>query len=293
MLIYLWTSKLPTWEALDELATMETFTHRVFPELLSVRALAYIRLSYAAVIWITTIDFYISNDVDVMTMYLPGSKLHPAVLQLRGIRTQFPFTSVAWNVLGLSFTLAGYIALQAANNNDVDVWTLRCAIICWSSAAPFTILVAVLVRYALWPKVLADGGTTENLRSGRSLVQHNANVMMALTEQALLGALPVRWELVSFINFLGCAYTMFLWSMYNFWGVDVSKHGPQFLYFFYDTTLPGVISGVILLGLIAVLLVFYGLFVSTGSILNMLPGGLASHLLFVLIVSGAVMRFRD
>ena len=293
MLLALWTSLLPTWEALDELATMETFTHRVFPELLSIKALAYIRLSLAAIVWVTTIDFYLSNNVDVMTVYLPGSKLHPTILQLRGIRTQFPFTSVAWNILGLSFTLAGYIALQAADDKDVGVWTLRCAIICWAIAAPFTMLVAVVVRYALWPKVLEDGGTTENLSSYRALLQHNANVMMALTEQALLGGLPVRWELVSFINLLGCAYTLFLWNVNCSWGIDVTKHGPQFLYFFYDTTLPGFFPSGALLTLIAVLLVFYGLFVSTGSILNMLPGGLVTHVLFVLVVSSAVMRFRD
>lgn len=51
--VFLWT--FPSLESIDEVATVETFTHVLFPEYLSVQSLAYIRLALAMVPFSTTI----------------------------------------------------------------------------------------------------------------------------------------------------------------------------------------------------------------------------------------------
>lgn len=109
----------------------------------------------------------------------------------------------------------------------------------WTASAPYTLLVAGIIRYVIWPQVLEDGGTTHDLRCLRNRRMHNGNVFMAVSELALLGGLQIRWQDIPFGTLLGCFYTLFNWGMANAWGVDKTTEGPQFLYFFSDTTLPG------------------------------------------------------
>ena len=48
-------ARFPSLESIDEVATVETFTRVLFPEYLSVRSLAYIRLALAMVPFSTTL----------------------------------------------------------------------------------------------------------------------------------------------------------------------------------------------------------------------------------------------
>jgi len=286
---------LPSWESLDKVATIDTFTNRLFPELISIKQLAYIRLAFAATIWLTTLEFYFGPGIPLQTSYMPGTKLKTAIIHLKGWRTLCTFTNVAWIILGISFTLSGFVALNADNKENlqrVSAPMLRTAIICWTASAPYTLLVAGIIRYVIWPQVLSDGGTTEDLRCLRNMLMHNSNVLMAVSELALLGGIGIRLEDMVFGTLLGCLYTLFMWCMTNSWGVK-KEDGPQYIYFFCDTTLPGLRPTQSLIGLMGVLSIFMVLFASAGAVLAILPGGFITHLLFVVIICGSVMRFRD
>lgn len=284
----LWLYVMPSWQKLDEIATIQTFTHRIFPELISVRQMACLRFAFAAVIWTTTIYIYFGKGTELRTFYLPGSKLQPAVIPIKGFKTLFPYTMVNWYLLGTSFTLSGYIAWNA--DQEIPDWVLRTAVIVWETCAPNTALVSAIVRYAIWPQMLKQG-STDNLKTVRGLLQHNFNVFAFAVEYALLGGLPIRWSEFCYGPLLGNFYSVLMWSMGTSW-VDVKSSGPQFIYFFYDTTLPGFIPTAALLGVLAVCAFIYSLFVMGGTLLTALPG-LANHVLFVGVVCGLVMRFRD
>jgi hypothetical protein len=111
-------------------------------------------------------------------------------------------------------------------------------------------------------------------------------------EVALLGGLPVRWSYVSFGPLIGCTYILFTWSMACHW-VDVTKSGPQFIYFFMDTTLPGHLPTYGIVDFLGAFLVSFGIFSSATSILGILPGSFVAHVLFAVGVCLATMRLRD
>ena len=53
---------LPTWEAVDKVATMDAFTNRVFPDLVSLRLLIYIRVSFCILVFsITVLSMFPGN----------------------------------------------------------------------------------------------------------------------------------------------------------------------------------------------------------------------------------------
>jgi hypothetical protein len=304
---------LPAWSVIDEIAVTETFTRRIFPELMSLKALATIRTLQALIVWATSFYIlFVSTGYVFSTSYLPQSKLKCVPNRLAGLRGMYPFTSVAWNLLGVAFTLSAYISWSAvamelresggAGNNVIDnllllllkqppsIWVSRTAILVWEVAAPNTLLVATVVRYVIWQGVLRAGADTSNLQQFRTLLMHNGNVLLALTEIALTGGLPVRWSEVALAPLLGIAYVFFSWHMMDKW--NDPEHGPQFIYFFFDTTL-GLTTSYALVGLLVVLLMFYMLFVSVEFLLAYMDGGWPFHVAFVVAVCSAVMRFRD
>ena len=211
---------------------------------------------------------------------------------MRGYRTQLPFTSWAWNLLGISFLLNGLIALWIANDKEVYVtpWLLRAALLVYETAAPTTLLVACVVRYAIWPRVLEASGDSAQLKGFQALVMHNVNVFMALTEVSLLGGLPVRFSHCSVAPMFGLVYILFTWIMIPRW---TPGEGPQFIYFFFDTTLGVKFMFIALLALLLVLMSFYGLFGAIDQSLSHFEGGLIVHVLAVIVVSSVVCRFRD
>lgn len=198
--------------------------------------------------------------------------------------------------MGLSFALSSYIAwCAAAASSDaakvpVNPLVLRMAVVCWEIAAPCTLLVAVTVRYAIWPSALR-GGTPHALNSTRNILMHNCNVVMALTESCILSGLPVRRSEAGSAPLWGCVYVLFTWNVTLHW--NDRKHGPQFIYFFFDTTLPGYTCSIALVILLMVLLLFYAAFCATETFLSYLDGGVWTHVVAVAFVSSLVMRFRD
>lgn len=283
-------SVLPSWESIDEAAKMENFTAVVFPDLMNVHTIAYIRLLVALSIGYTS--FYVavlSDGWEQITSYLPGSKLVSAPNKLTGIKTMCPFTSLSWNLLGLSFAFNAYIAAQGAAENPVDQWVLRLAVILWEIAAPFTLLVAAVVRYAIWPAVLRTTGKTKELKNWRNVMMHNINVFFALSEAALMGGLRVHWSHFAFAPLVGAFYVLFSWAMVMQWN---PQNGAQYIYFFFDTTLPGYTCTISLLVLLAVLTVFYGIFCAFEQVLSTVKS-VWTHASFVTAVCAMVMRFDD
>ena len=211
-------------------------------------------------------------------------------MRMKGFRTQLHFTSWAWNLLGISFALNSAIALMVAYGmgDKLNPWLLRAALLIFEVAAPNALLVACVIRYAIWPRILSSGGSTTQLRHWRTLLWHNANVIMALTEVSLLGGLPVRFSHFAVAPLFGIVYILFTWYMTPYW----VEEGPQFIYFFFDTTL-GYTTTIALVILLLVLMTFYGLFVVGDQLLDHLGGGPIVHALAVVLVSSLVCRFRD
>lgn len=162
--------------------------------------------------------------------------------------------------------------------------------IAWEIAAPCTLLVASTIRYVMWPAVLKRGGP-HSLNSVRNMLMHNFNVAVALTETCLLSGMPVRWSEAAVAPLWGCIYVIFSWNMVFAW--NERRHGPQFIYFFLDTTLPGFFCSQVLVALMIVLLMFYAALCFSNDLLSQLDGGVFAHLSYICILSGMVMRFRD
>ena len=211
---------------------------------------------------------------------------------MRGYRTQLPFTSWAWNLLGLSFLLNGMLALMVVNDKNElpSPWLLRVALLVFETAAPTTLLVACVVRYAIWPRVLQASGDTAQLYSFQALVMHNLNVMFALTEVGLLGGLPVVFSHWTVAPLFGIVYILFTWFMMTRW---IPSGEAQCVYFFFDTTLGVQFMAIALLSLLCILLVFYGLFGAFDQVLTHLNGGPIVHAVAIILVSSMVCRFRD
>jgi len=293
----------PSWDSIDEVATVPVLTKILFPHYLSVRQLAILRAGMALVIWATTIEMvFLSPGWDLKPVYLPRTQLQSTVIRMRRLKTLATFTCVTWNILGLYFTLSSYIAWQVANAaamdrkeeaNDtlISKSLLRITYLLWETVAPSTFLVSVAIRYAIWPTLLASGADTSPLKRLRALLMHNANVVFALAEVALLSGLPVRAADISMGMLIGICYIVVSWCVSGLWD---AKRGPQFLYFFLDTTLPGYMVSGMLAALVAVLVLFHAFFASCEVVLEWLaPAGWVGHLLFVVVLTTSVMRFRD
>lgn len=216
------------------------------------------------------------------------------MIEMRGIRTQLPFTSWAWNLLGVSFAWNGVTCLLLATttnaNDSVSPWVLRCSLVLWEMAAPSALLVSCVIRYAIWPRLLKSSGVdTTQIKSPMVLIWHNANVIMVLLEVSLLGGLPIVQSHFGVAPLFGIGYIIFSWYMIPYWNNDA---GPQFIYFFFDTTL-GWTTSLALLILLAVLMGFYALFGVLDHVLSHLQGGLLVHVLAMILVASLVCRFRD
>ena len=117
------------------------------------------------------------------------------------------------------------------------------------------------------------------------------NVLFALSESFLMGGLGVQWSHFCFGPLVGTGYVLFSWAMTAQW--NKPEYGPQFIYFFFDTTLPGYTTTIALLALLTVLTVFYGIFCACDPILAFLGKGIMTNIAFVAAICSAVMRFRD
>lgn len=210
---------------------------------------------------------------------------------MRGFNVLLPYTSWCWNLLGVSFALSAYIAFQAGEGKELPQSLLRAALLIHETAAPSTLLVSFVVSHAIWPNIIRQGGNTSEISSPRTLIWHNANVIMALSEVSLLGGLPVKLGHFAVSPMYGIAYIFVAWSlMHYYWAEPMA--GPQVIYFFFDTTL-GARSTYTLLILLGVMMAFFGIFATAELLLKATGGGIVVHLAFVMLVSAGVCRFKD
>ena len=282
---------LPTVESLDKMATIQGFTKRVFPELMSLRTLAMIRLSIATIALSLTIYLILGPGWQVFSNYKPHSKLRREFIQLKGLGTLCPFTSWCWLFLGLSFLLNGTIALAVDMDRTdlIEPWMLRTAIVLWELCAPFALLVSTVIKYAIWPVVLA-GGKPHNLAGFRNQLQHNFNSIFALVEVALLGGIKVNFTHLSLATMVGIIYILFSWVMaVTYYGNK--EVGPQYIYWFFDTTL-GKTTTIALILLLVALTTFFGIFAGLERLIEKIASNLLTKVVFVAAVSNFVCKFR-
>ena len=122
-------------------------------------------------------------------------------------------------------------------------------------------------------------------------MQHNANSIFALTEMALLSGPPVILSHIFIPCFVGCVYILFTWSSCRIHGKQPDD-GPQYIYWFMDTSLEKVTS-VALASLVGVLCVSFGLFVALESFVEWVGGDFFTHAMSVVLVSSVVIRTRE
>ena len=120
---------------------------------------------------------------------------------------------------------------------------------------------------------------------------HNFNTF-AVAVEMVLGGTRLSPGLASIAPLYGLAYFLFAWI----WGHRMSpKHGVQYFYDFFDTTLSPTFQVGAFFGLIAVLFLFFFLAVAAGAALDYAEeagykwqaGGA------LVVASSLIMRFRD
>jgi hypothetical protein len=280
---------LPSLESLDELANIDNFTKSIFPDLISLRMLAILRLLIAISIWLVTFQMIFNAPGWILyTNYKPHTKLKQTYIELERFKTLVPFTSWSWIMLGLSYSFNAAIALQVDMGMEhlIQPWTLRCALILWELAAPFSLLVSAVIRYAIWPVALA-GGKPHNLGSFRNQMMHNANSIYALSEMAIFGGLPMSVSHISIPCLVGCLYVFFAWGTCRVHGKP--SDGPQYIYFFMDTTLERTTT-IALAALVTTLVASFGVFIGIQSFVNLIGGNLLTNTLCAALMSSLVVR---
>ena len=175
-------------------------------------------------------------------------------------------------------------------SDDFSSWLLYLAPLCFEIAAPMSMLVSTVIKYGIWPRLLQAGGPTKTiqLKSFTNLMEHNVNVIFVFIEAGLIGNLPIYLRHLFMAPLFGMVYVLFSYVMASRW---TPGNGPQYLYFFLDTTL-GITSTKALFGLFVVLLLFYILFWILDQIMGY-SGSLWIRLGIVCSMSTIFCKFRD
>lgn len=223
---------------------------------------------------------------------------------MKGLYTQYYFTSWCWNLQILSFALNGVVTLLAATDGRVIVqptmmkWLLRASFIINETSAALSLFVSVVVRYILWPVGLKGHGS-DSFKNIIPLLQHNVNVILALSELLLLGGAPVRIDHVMFAPMFGIVYVVFVWVVRGKWMLSTTTGGEerqvlQFPYFFLDTTL-GPITTFAIVGLLVILFTFYSVLALASFLADAYLNdvGIVANICVVLGASFLICRFRD
>jgi hypothetical protein len=277
---------------LDDLAKVETFTRRIFPTLVSLPALVVVRLGIALSCWLVTLYMlFLSSGWEIGTTYKPTSKLRNTTYHIGGFKTLVPFTSWCWIMLGSNFSLTGYIALMAhlGREQEVEQWVLRSALVLWELSAPFALLVSAVVRYAIWPVVLATG-KPHKLGSFRNQMQHNMNSFYVLSEMAILGGPPIKFAHISLPFFVGAVYILFTW--FNCYFLADPTFGPQYMYWFMDPTL-GKNTTIALVALMSALVMSFCTFFVIDWIVKWTEQSIVARLGCVFVITKAVSKTKD
>jgi len=212
------------------------------------------------------------------------------------------FTQWSFNVLTVSFILNGLITLQTASkeHNDglgiillqplMNKTPLSCAILLFEIGAPASMLVSFVTKYALWPQSLRAPHGSVNLRKPVAIIQHNANIIASLLELGVLGRMPIRLEDFIIAPLYGTIYVFFMWALKDHLA---DNKEPQFVYFFFDTTLGKKWAVLILLGLLAILLFFYLACTCLDDLMILFGGGAFTNAMIISALAAFCCRFRD
>lgn len=277
---------------MEKVATIETFTMPVLPQV-SPLAIGVFRLFVAIVVFSTAIIRVNGEGFTGNFNYRPGSKLIATPARMKGWRILSTYTWWSFLLLGASFGSSAIISLAVVFESEsrIHPWLLRFALLSFEISAPNAFMVSAMVKYALWPVALRTKGPEGTLvyRSTSGLLAHNFNSISVLSEVCLLGGLPVHMEHMALAPMFGMTFVLYAWGMANFW---VPEKGPQFFYYFLDTTL-GWTTTISLAVLLSVLLVFYMLFSKVDDFLEHMGGGVITHVLSVVICSVFLCRFRN
>jgi len=285
------------FSSLDSIATVEVLTTPRFEDLISKKALGYIRLLIASLFCSVSIRRLTIKQNQMTIPYLKGSKLQRLPITMNGVRSQMMFTAWTWNLLGLAFALNGMVTLLIAyNHNDDEIHVpaylqnlMRCAVLTFEMSAPTSMMVSSFVRYILWPRALKNGDTI-NFRSMLSLLQHNGNVIAALVEVGILGRIPMRIDYTPLAVVFGAFYVLQTWAMTHRW---LPSKDPQFVYFFFDTTLDKKVVVFVLAALLFIMTLFHCMFFSVVALINHFDGGVLLNTFLVAGVASCFCRFRD
>lgn len=251
--------KMPTWDEIDRLATVETFTTPLLPSYNSPWGICAMR-SFFAIFSLGVLASRIGGPgIEIKPAPSSKSKLKPWKMTLKGWKSVSTFTWWSFLLLGLSFSASASISWLDLHDCPIPQWLLRFALLSFEISAPGAFLVSAVVKYALWPTSLKVHGPegTKVFKSFMGLVTHNGNVIMILIELCCLSGIPVCLEHLAVSPIMGNLYVLFTWFMMHRWVPH--EPGPKFVYFFLDTTL-GKDSTIALIALLGVLFFFYLLF---------------------------------
>ena len=234
------------------------------------------------------------NRHPIKTPYLPKSTLRTVSITMDSFRSQMMFTAWCWNILGLTFALNGTITLISAYSDDENGIPepaylrvlMRTAFILFEIAVPTSMIVSSITRYVLWPRSL----DTTGFKTKASLFQHNGNIIVAFTEVAILGRIPMLLTYMPLGVLYGAIYILHSWNMTHRW---LPSGEPQFVYFFFDTTLDKNIVVLVLFALLCIITLFYCISVSVSSLVTYFDGGILSNILLVVSIALGFCRFRD
>ena len=136
------------------------------------------------------------------------------------------------------------------------------------------------------------GGKPHNLSAWRNQFMHNINSVYALSEMALLGGLPMEMRHISLPCMVGCFYVLFTWCSCRLHGANQPDDGPQYIYWFMDTTL-GKASTIALLALLTVLCTSFATFLAVKQFVEWIEGNVFTRLFCVVIASSVLVRTRE
>jgi len=317
---------LPSSESLDDYATVDVLTNSKYPQYLPLLMLGVLRIVVGCCAIALTIYLacFVEGGWVLYPNYLQSkSKLRHVPLKLTGFGTLCPFTSMSWLLFGVGFIMRGLLGVvlheqqqqqQQQQQQDglhgllflllKNRTYLRITFVMWELTAPFAMLTSSIIKYAIWPMAL-KGGKKHNLSCFRNQLQHNSNSILSLMEVAVLGGIPVCLDHLAYAILFGCFYMIFTWCTGIYYHGNQTTIGPQYIYFFMDTTL-GAITSYAILGLLIALTTCFVLFSwsiqlldymnnnSTGEIGNGEgEDSLFINIGFVLVGTFVVCRFRD
>ena len=291
----------------DNISTLNMFTTRVYPTVISVRTLLCIRLFFAFIGFVGFISAWYTPTVTIHTPYLATSRVPRIPFELTHFKkAYYPFTCWSWNILTIHYMLNCYMIYTSiiygdAASSKVPTIIQTLAIVTWEISAPMTLLIGVVVKYALWPARMKEAGTGDIFMKPRALLTHNANVIMVMIDVCFVGGCGIPFELSHFpiVVLYGCSYVLFTYAIQLTWHENNKKQRyPAFLYFFMDPTI-GYKHTIALYILLFVLTFFYILFVGIEELLQghyhitFFFRTIYGRIIFGFTICCFVCRFRD